>query len=57
MPFARGCAWAVDSASSGGTPTQGIRWVYRGNIRAKLNFSSIGELNKRAAVWVEGIKG
>lgn len=27
------------------------------NIRTKLNLPSIGELNKRAAVWVEGIKG
>lgn len=27
------------------------------NIRTKLNLASIGELNKRAAVWVESLKG
>jgi DNA-binding NarL/FixJ family response regulator len=27
------------------------------NIRTKLNLPSIGELNKRAAVWVENLKG
>lgn len=31
--------------------------AHKMNIRAKLNLPSMGALNKRAVVWVEGLKG